>query len=187
VKNLESCADVLKILPKDDFRVEIRGGATSEVGFEDLARSHDGGSWCGLCLIWALVRQYCRATGANTISREECEIRLGAWGDGIRDAVEFLFGPVDDRRVVLDKSLGGKVDAPDAPDDGSFAFRIVSPGGSGTFVLKEEAVPHEYLRLCEEKNKNPRVFEEEASRKRLQLEFARDLLRRSEPFVMIRN
>ncbi len=172
---------------KDGFRLEIRDDAVFEAGIEDLIRFHGTGSLCGLCLTWALVRQFCRDAGIKFLTRRDCRLKIGARGPGIHDAVEYLFRAWDDGRAVLNRSFGEAWNAPEAPSDGGrFAFELAPEGTESVIlVLKDEFVPHEYFRLCEKKNADPEGFREEEARKTLQLEFARRMLETPEPFRRI--
>lgn len=171
----------------DDFRLTVEDSAAYEVRLEQLLRYHGGNSLCGLCLTWSLVRQLCAETGRGAVlPRRKCEFEIGARGDGIRDGAEFLFRGFGDGRVFFGDKTGEGLRAPVAPSgSGVFAFRITLPGEpSRRFVLKDAFVPHEYFRLCEKKNASPGSFAEEAERKRLQIEFARCMLREQSPFAV---
>ncbi|MDR1978950.1 MAG: hypothetical protein LBQ42_09490 [Synergistaceae bacterium] len=170
---------------KDDFRLRLLDYGEYEVGIEQLRRYHGNASLCGLCLSWSLVRQWAGAS----VPRRSVQVVSGALGDGIADAFEFLFRGADGR-VVVDTAWGDGTSAPKVmPGSGAFAFRLglASSGFAParpprTFVLKEKAVPKEYLKLCGIKNENPKEFKEEKARKTLQLEFARRVLADPEPF-----
>jgi hypothetical protein len=181
---------------EDDFRLSLDDwGGRYEVGIEQLRRYHGDEALCGLCLSWSLVRQWTRmeetqGNGKDGLPRRSVSVTSGAWGKGIQDAFEFLFRGTDGR-VVFDMAWGDGTPAPKVmPGGGAFVFQCSrpsppkpkEPGSAKTFVLKEEAVPKEYLKLCRAKNENPGSFKEEKARKSLQLEFARNILATPEPF-----
>ena len=118
--------------------------------------------------------------------RRSVKVKSGALGDGIRDAFEFLFRGKDGR-VVVDTVWGDGTSAPKVmPGSGAFVFQLSSGHGpSRTLVLKEKAVPREYLRLSRIYSENPAEFKENEARKALQLEFARCALKEPELFDVL--
>lgn len=174
-------------LLKDDFRLALQDELLYEVGVEELIHYHGGHSVCGVCLLWSLVRQFCRLSDTKVLPRRSVELVMGADGKGIRDGVEFLFRAFEEGRAHFDPHFGESLNAPVAPSNaGSFVFRLSLPETKGfTFVLKEKFVPVEYFRLCEKKNAAPRSFGEEAERKRLQLDFARLMLLEEQAFDLL--
>jgi hypothetical protein len=182
---------------KDDFRLRLVDYGEYAVGIEQLRRYHGNRSLCGLCLAWSLIRQWARMEGWDELPRRSVHVRSGALGDGISDALEFLFRGKDGR-VVVDTAWGDATPAPKVmPGSGAFAFQLSLPSHnnspedsignscpqpSRTFILKEKAVPKEYLRLSRIHNENPGEFREHETRKALQLEFACAILEENEPF-----
>jgi hypothetical protein len=174
---------------RDDFRLHLADYGEYDVGIEQLRRYHGDGSLCGLCLAWALVRQWVRGEGKGLerkdgLPRRGVKVKIGALGNGVDDAFEFLFRTQDDGRAVVDLAWSNGTPAPKVmPGGGAFAFQIASPGEKPqTFMLREKMVPREYLRLCEIKNENPGAFQEEKNWKALQVDFARRILEDPEPF-----
>jgi hypothetical protein len=170
----------------DDFRLRLGDYGEYLVGIEQLRRYHGNTSLCGLCLAWSLVRQWARMEGKRALLRRSVKVKSGALGDGIRDAFEFLFRGKDGR-VVFDTAWGDGTPAPKVmPGSGAFVFQLSSePQPCRTLVLKEKAVPKEYLRLSRIYNENPAEFKENEARKALQLEFARCALEDPEPFDVL--
>jgi hypothetical protein len=181
---------------KDDFRLRLNDYGKYDVGIEQLRRYHGNEMLCGLCLSWSLVRQWAQegkwreGSEKDGLPRRSVEVKSGAVGNGIRDALEFLFRGTGDDRVIFDPAWGDGTSAPKVmPGSGAFVFQLSlrRPGAEGpkpvqTFILKEEFVPKEYLKLCRAQNENPGAFKEEKARKTLQLEFARRVLAEPEPF-----
>ncbi|MDR1378086.1 MAG: hypothetical protein LBJ36_03450 [Synergistaceae bacterium] len=186
-------SDVRSELPilKDDFRLCLNDYGEYTVGIEQLRRYHGNTSLCGLCLAWSLVRQWVRMEGnikgneERGLPRRAVHAKSGALGDGIQDALEFLFRGRDDR-VAVDPAWGDGTPAPKVmPGSGAFAFRLSLPESSRMFTLKEKAVPKEYLRLCRIRGENPAEFKDEEVIKTLQLEFACRVLDDPEPFEVL--
>jgi hypothetical protein len=179
---------------EDSFRLSLNDYGKYEVGIEQLRRYHGNEMLCGLCLSWALVRQWARMEGKEKdgLPRRSVEVRSGALGNGIRDAFEFLFRGTADR-IVFDTAWGDETSAPKVmPGSGAFVFQISlrrpdRAKSVRTFVLRKESVPKEYLRLCRLKNENPEDFREEKERKALQLDFARRVLATPEPFELFKS
>ncbi|MDR1376044.1 MAG: hypothetical protein LBJ22_00920 [Synergistaceae bacterium] len=172
---------------EDGFHLRLKDYGEYTVGIEQLRRYHGNASLCGLCLAWSLVRQWARMEGYDKdgLPRRSVQVKSGALGDGIGDALEFLFRGRDGR-IAVDTAWGDGTPAPKVmPGSGAFAFQLSLPGASRTFILKEKAAPTEYLRLCMARNENPEEFKEEKARKSLQLEFARRVLDDPEPFEVL--
>ncbi|MDR1510200.1 MAG: hypothetical protein LBS53_11235, partial [Synergistaceae bacterium] len=174
---------------EDDFRVTLKDFSEYEAGAEDLRFFHGDASLCGLCLVWSLVRQWVR--GETSLSdaplpRRLVSVTTGALGKGVDDAFEFLFR-ASDGRYFADTELGAGIGAPEVmPGSGFFAFKLGLPGARpSVFALKEELVPRDYLRACREASENPGDFEKNAVRRKLQRDFARQVLAESEPFRAI--
>jgi hypothetical protein len=172
---------------EDDFRLRLSDCGEYTVGIEQLRRYHGNTSLCGLSLAWSLVRQWVRTEGNEErgLPRRAVRVKSGALGEGIGDAFEFLFRGKDGR-VAVDTAWGDGTPAPKVmPGGGAFAFQLSLWGASRTFILKEKAVPKEYLRLCRIRSENPAEFKEEEARKALQLEFARRVLSDPQPFEVL--
>jgi hypothetical protein len=173
----------------DDFRLRLEDYGEYLVGIEQLRRYHGNASLCGLCLAWSLIRQWARMNGAEGkpgLPRRSVAVKAGSLGDGIGDAFEFLFRGKGNR-LVVDTAWGDETPAPKVmPGSGAFAFQIsLGSQPARTFVLKEKAVPKEYLRLSRIYSENPAEFKEGEARKALQLEFARYALEEPEPFEVL--
>ena len=180
---------------EDGFFLHLNDYGKYTVGIEQLRRYHGNEMLCGLCLSWELIRQWVRMEGYEKggLPRRSVEVKSGALGKGIRDALEFLFRGTDGR-IALDPAWGDAISAAPKvmPGSGAFVFRLslaalAEPPAKAyrTFILKEKAVPKEYLPRCRVKNENPGEFKEEKARKALQLDFARRVLADSYPFELL--
>ena len=170
---------------EDDFRLLLDDFAEYEVSAEDARFFHGDDSLCGLCLFWSLVRQWARGENlqGRAIPRRRVSVKIGARGKGVDDACEFLFRTSDGRSSV-DLEWGKTLGAPEVmPGEGYFAFSLGLDGQRHkAFALKDDMVPRDYLRLCNEMAANPADFRGHGERKKLQRDFARHLLSEPEPF-----
>jgi hypothetical protein len=151
----------------------------------DAIAYHGGDSLCGVCLSWALARQWLSALGGADaeipVPRREIFLETAAQGAGILDAFEFLFRTSGDGRTG---ELKSSVKAPEVlPGAGSFAFAIsMGGGGRKIFALRENMVPRDYLRLCQRRIESPHTFADGETLKALREDFARSMLNEPEPF-----
>lgn len=168
----------------DPSRLVLEDFDSYKIGIRQLQRYHGDQAVCGLCLTWALARQWAKTVfKGDPVPRRKVSVKVGASGKGIDDAIEFLFRLSGTERSTIDLRWGKEMNAPEVlPGAGFFAFQISMADTKRAFVLKEDLVPREYLRLCAIKAANPSSFKEETERKKLQYEFASRMLLESEPF-----
>jgi hypothetical protein len=156
------------------------------VNAERVRRYHGDASLCGMCLTWALVRQWANKRGFSNepMPRGKVTVTSGASGSGIDDALEFLFRISGTKRYSVDTRFGDGLRAPEVlPGAGAFVFGLSLEGSAqDIFILRDELAPREYLRLCKLKSEHPHDFKEMEELKSLQRDFARRMLSEAEPF-----
>jgi hypothetical protein len=171
---------------KDENSLLIEDYGEFLVNAGQLRRYHGDESLCGLCLAWALVRQWAAEHGFSKkpIPRGKVTIKSGASGKGIDDAMEFLFRISGGNRYSVDTQWGESLRAPEVlPGAGFFIFGLsLEDSSRDIFILRDELVPRDYLMLCKARAENPRDFKEAATLKSLQRCFARQILSEAAPF-----
>jgi hypothetical protein len=176
-------------LLQDDSYLKVADYGEFSLNAERLRRYHGDNSICGMCLTWALVRQWARNLGFSNkpIPRRQVTLISGASGRGINDALEFLFRISGENRYTVDTRFGDGHRAPEVlPGAGSFIFGLsLGNAAQDIFILKDELAPRDYLRLCKLKSEKPHNFKQMAELKSLQREFARRMLSEAEPFRVL--